>query len=51
MSNNLIDSCKKIYNKCYSMITNNNIKRPAIWPVIVMAIIIFIVVGEIGSQS
>ena len=49
--NNLIDTCKQFYNKCYSIVTDDDIQRPAIWPVIVMAIIIFIVVGEIGSQS
>ena len=45
-----IDSCQKLYNKyCYPVLFNTN--RPPIWPVIVTAIIIFIAIGEIGSQD
>lgn len=51
LDNNFINTCKQFYAKCYSMVTDDKIKRPAIWPVIVVAIIIFVVVGEIGSQS
>lgn len=51
MEQNFIDDCIAIYNKyCYPVLFEN-ISRPPIWPVIVMAIIIFIAVAEIGSQS
>ena len=52
MSNrNLIDDCVNIYNQyCYPVLFGE-LQRPPIWPVIVTAIIIFLAIGEIGSQS
>ena len=41
---------QKCYNFCHHILCNDN-NRPPIWPVIVTAIIIFIVIGEIGSQE
>lgn len=49
--NNFIDDCINIYNNyCYPALFGN-INRPPFWPVIVTAIIIFLAIGEIGSQS
>lgn len=48
---NFIDDCINIYNDyCYPILFSN-INRPAIWPVIVTAIIIFLTIEEISSQS
>ena len=48
---NFIDDCMNIYNKCSHVLFDDNIDRPPFWPVIVTALIIFLTVGEIGSQS
>ena len=48
---NIVDDCVNLYNKYCHPILFSEIKRPPIWPVIVTAIIIFIAVGEIGSQD
>ncbi len=46
-----INDCIDIYNKyCYPILFSD-LHRPAIWPVIVVAIVIFLAVSEIGSQS
>lgn len=51
MATNFIDDCINIYNNYCHPILFDNIDRPPFWPVIVMALIIFLAVGEIGSQS
>lgn len=48
---NFIDDCIHIYNEyCYPVLFGE-MDRPPIWPVIVTAIIIFLSISEIGSQS
>ncbi len=46
-----IDECRSFYHKYCSPIIFDSIERPPFWPVIVMALIIFLAVSEIGSQS
>jgi hypothetical protein len=46
-----INGCSNIYYKyCYPLLFGE-IRGPPIWPVIVISIIIFLAVAEIGSQS
>ncbi len=48
---NLFDDCVYLYNNyCYPILFGE-MYRPPIWPVIVLSIIIFVAVAEIGSQS
>lgn len=46
-----IDECLNFYHRYCSPIIFDNIERPPFWPVIVMALIIFLAVTEIASQS
>ena len=48
---NFIDDCVGMYNNFFYPVLFGEIKGPPIWPVIVVSIIVFLLVGEIGSQS